>query len=280
MLTDSKVALLFVEVASLSRARTFYEDVLGLTVIENQFNPPHHRHGIVKYDAGDTILALNLADASFDTAAEEPIVTGFSGGPRREAEIYAELQIRGFAAPYTVGGEFRDADGHRFRIQPVQDYALWHGPDALGVEEIGLAVENIRDCRAFYEDVLGLMPLRTVEGATEFATGNVRIRLFERQSADSPRRNSYLPVFYTADIRHDADLLERRGVEFPQPVRFSEIGGAVRFRDPVGNQFCLYQPSEVSLTWDSGPKLREIMSGQVPVSARARITGLLSRWVV
>jgi hypothetical protein len=74
--------------------------------------------------------------------------------------------------------------------------------------------------------------------------------------------------------------LSHRGVSFPHPPRFSEIGGAVRFRDPSGNQFCLYEPSEVSLTWGSGEKLRKIMSGQLPVAARAGITGLLSKWVV
>jgi len=281
MLTDSKIVLLFVEVTSLKRARTFYEDVLGFAVVENQFNPPHHRHGIVKYDAGDTILALNLADASFDASADEPIVTAFSAGPRREAEVYAELQIQEFAAPSDAGGEFRDADGHRFRIQRAQDFAPWGGPDGMGIDEIALAVENLRDCCVFYEHSLGLVRLEQSDATCiVFATGNVRIRLTQRRTAGSSRRSAYLPVFYTPDIQAAARRLERRSVELSHPVRFSDIGGAVRFRDPAGNQFCLYQPSDVSLTWDSGQKLREIMTHTVPVAARAGITGLLSRWVV
>jgi catechol 2,3-dioxygenase-like lactoylglutathione lyase family enzyme len=151
----------------------------------------------------------------------------------------------------------------------------------MGLDEIGLAVENVGECRAFYEEALGLVPLESTTGSgAVFATGNVRLRLSERPPAGSSRRNAYLPVFYTPDIQNTSAELERRGVEFPHPPRFSEIGGAVRFRDPAGNQFCLYQPSAVSLAWDSGPKLREIMSRQAPVAARACIAGLLSKWVV
>jgi len=281
MLRDSKIAFIFLEVASLPEARAFYEDVLGLPVVENQFNPPHHRHGIVKYDAGDTILALNLADRSFNPDAHEPIQTCFSGGARREATVYAELQIRGFHAPASAGAEFKDRDGHRFSIRRAETYALWRGMDDLGLEEIAYEVDSIDRSIVFYEKQLGLMRADSSgPDDVRFSTGNVRVRLLESVAGAPARHNTLLTVFYTPDVKRAASALEARGIAFPHPVRFSDIGGTVRFTDPSGHQFCLYQPSPLSLSWDSGLKLQEIMTRNIPAVARSGITGLLSKWVV
>src|SRR5207248_1908699 len=52
MIADSRVVYLFAYVADLERSRAFYEDTLGLSVIEEDSSS-------VKYDAGEVIFALN-----------------------------------------------------------------------------------------------------------------------------------------------------------------------------------------------------------------------------
>src|SRR5215211_4602148 len=54
MLTDSRVVYLFVYVSDLAVSRDFYEDKLGLQVIEED-------EDCVKFDGGQVILALNRA---------------------------------------------------------------------------------------------------------------------------------------------------------------------------------------------------------------------------
>lgn len=280
MLRNSKIAFEFLEVTSLPVARTFYEDVLGLAVVENQFNPPHERHGIVKYDAGDTIIALNLADRAFDPRLTDSVLTFLLTDPQREARIYAELQINGFRAPSAPGGEFADADGHRFAIRRFAG-TLRPGEESLFmVNELQCEVDNLAACSAFYSQQLGLLLADDLPGLpVRFATGNIKLSLLEA-GLKVRRRNGLLPVFYTRNIRQTAADLEAFGVPFPNPVRFSDIGGAVRFQDPSGNSFCLYEPSAVSLTWDSGPKVRQIVDGGPEWAAPGAIPGLLSKWVV
>ena len=53
----------FFEVAQLERQRRLLETGFGFPVIEVEPHMPHHRHGVVKYDAGGVILSLNLTDS-------------------------------------------------------------------------------------------------------------------------------------------------------------------------------------------------------------------------
>jgi hypothetical protein len=53
--------------------------------------------------------------------------------------------------------------------------------------------------------------------------------------------------------------LVQRGLHFKGTrVGYSDIGGTTRFVDPSGHVFCLYEPSQESLTWGSGSKVKEI----------------------
>ena len=51
----------FLESSELQVQRSFFEEGLGLELIEIEPHLPHHRHGVVKYDAGNLIVSLNEA---------------------------------------------------------------------------------------------------------------------------------------------------------------------------------------------------------------------------
>ena len=59
-----------------------------------------------------------------------------------------------------------------------------------------------------------------------------------------------------ADEAALAVTLIDRGLGFStRRVAYSKIGGTTRFEDPSGHRFCLYEPSDDSLTWGSGQKV-------------------------
>jgi predicted enzyme related to lactoylglutathione lyase len=117
---------------------------------------------------------------------------------------------------------------------------------------------------AFYQDVLALELQEQTEHTALFATGTVDLCIQDGSSAPDGRPiryDTYLIVFYTEDIHSTREKLIERGMIFKSHrVGLSDIGYTVRFTDPSGHNFCLYQPSEESLTWESGPKVMEISS--------------------
>ena len=96
--------------------------------------------------------------------------------------------------------------------------------------------------------------------------------ILERRTAgrDRQRRHdTYLIVFHTSDIVATQEQLAGRGAPFKRTrPGYSEIGGSSRFEDPAGHHLCLYQPSEESLTWGSGPKVMEIAHIEGGANAR------------
>ncbi len=54
-------------------------------------------------------------------------------------------------------------------------------------------------------------------------------------------------------------MLVKHGLTFKTQVRYSDSGSTVRFIDPIGHIYCLYDPSRECLTLSSGPKVREIV---------------------
>lgn len=265
-LWSSKILYLFLDTTALSHKRVFMETVLGLGVIENEYHPPHSRHGVVKYDAGEVILALNIADPDFDKQGLSGLVTVLAAEPMREAQIYAELHINGYAAPQAPGEVFTDVDNHRYAVRHAAAPFGWvqeeTRPSIVGLQ---LAVDDLEQSKAFYGGMLDLILLEETAESATYATGNLKLVLRDwRADADRPpdRREGCLVVFHTDDITETYNALSERGVEFQGKVGYSDIGGAVRFADPSGNVLCLYEPSPESLSWRSGPKVREIISSE------------------
>jgi len=262
-LCSSKIVYLFLDTSDIVAQRVFFEDVLGLEVIESDFHPPHHRHGVVKYDAGNTIVALNIADSGFEQAGSDEVVTLLAASPVREAEIYADLQIQGYTAPPQPGGVFRDRDHHEFALHRYPlSYRDFGGRQGVSIDELHLQVSDLERSMRFYSDQLGLELLQKDSSSLIFSAGDLKLALHRKPRGRIEPRRGFLMVFSTSDIHETHDTLFLHGIEFKAPVRFSEIGGTVRFVDPSGHVFCLYQPSEECLSWGSGPALKGIISGE------------------
>ncbi|HKS99831.1 MAG TPA: VOC family protein [Rugosimonospora sp.] len=233
-LLHAPLVYLFLETYALAEQRAFLESVAGLPVIEEETNPSH-RHGVVKYDAGSLVVSLNLSPATrFTPSTSDGLATAFARGDTWRT----------------------DPHGHH--------YVLAAAPGAAAeVAELRLRVTDLDASVAFYRDVLGLRPL---PGAA-FATGTVPIVLRPGGTAEDGRRiryDTYLLVFHTDDVDRTRTELTARGLVFTgRAVGSKEIGRTIRFTDPSGHRFCLYEPSEEVLTWPSGPTVRRILSGQL-----------------
>jgi len=257
----SPLLYIFLEVSSLPRQREFLEHVLGLRVIENQFHPPHEHHGLVKYDAGGIILSLNLwAQSKFQNDSSDGLVTAFSLD--REHDILERLREHGYSLPQQPGSAFTDVDGHHYILRRASPTASLksHAP-SIAIQELHLMVSDLPLSLSFYGNILGLKLLNQTQNTARFATGTVDLVLQRSLASADGRRiryNSYLPVFYTRNIHEMREVLVRRGLSFKTHVGFSDIGGTTRFADPSGHTFCLYEPSLESLTWGSGPKVKQL----------------------
>jgi catechol 2,3-dioxygenase-like lactoylglutathione lyase family enzyme len=135
MITDSRVVYLFVYVGDLDRSRAFYEDTLGLHVIEED-------SASVKFDAGEVILALNRAGdygIRLPDGRDNSTDIVFLVDDLRSAQ--AALEARGItfipAVWYSVGGiaDFYDPDGHWLTLyEPSEEAMTW--PSGRRIEAV------------------------------------------------------------------------------------------------------------------------------------------------
>ncbi|MGA5299670.1 VOC family protein [Nucisporomicrobium flavum] len=247
-LAGSPLMFVFVDVSSLPRHRRLYEDEFGLAVVENQFHPPHEHHGLVKYDAGGTLLAVNLfAERKFRGEAADGVTI--------------VVRVADRAVVDRRGAAFTDADGHHyvFAGERPADPAL-----RADICELRFAVTDPAASLIFYRDVLGLTLVAEDEQGCRYRTGSLDLVTYRSEHAPDGRPiryNAFLGVFYAADVGAAERALRARGLRFSSPSGFSDIGGTARFRDPDGHTFCLYQPSVESLTWGSAAKVLDLMSG-------------------
>jgi catechol 2,3-dioxygenase-like lactoylglutathione lyase family enzyme len=254
-LADSPLMFVFLDVSSLPRHRRLYEQVLGLRLIENQFHPPHEHHGLVKYDAGATILAVNLfAERKFQRHESDAVTLVC-----RVARPGPADRLAGYG--HQSGETFTDVDGHRYVFRPAQpaDPEL-----TTDITELRLAVPDLAAAVPFYRDVLGLRIRAAEPDGWRFATGSLDLVLSEHPGAVDgrpARYNACLMVFYTADVVAAEAALRNRGLVVTSGPGVSDIGGTARFRDPSGHTFCLYQPSAESLSWGSAEKVLDLMTG-------------------
>lgn len=249
---------IFFETHNLANQRELLESAIGIPVIEIEPHLPHHHHGVIKYDSGGVIISLNLSGAGrFPRDGSDGVVTVFNVHPD-----WSFMKILTNPTISVSGdGLFTDEHGHHFLFQaaPIDNPAPARWPV---VEEFRLRVRDIAESVSFYRDVLGLELMAQTETTARFATGTVGLALELGERAPDGRRilyDTYLLVFYCENIRESFAKLAERGLQFRPPrVDFNEVGGTVRFDDPSGHQFCLYEPSKECLTWESGPKVLEI----------------------
>jgi catechol 2,3-dioxygenase-like lactoylglutathione lyase family enzyme len=244
----------FQDVSDLARGRALLERELGLRLIENQFHPPHEHHGLTKYDAGGTIVSLNLfAGRRFrDDSSDGLVMVYRTTDPDRLRD-----RLTGWGT--WRGPLFTDPDGHHYHFTG----GVPAGSLTIDLAEVRLAVPRLADAVPFYRDVLGLRVSEHGPAGVRFATGTTDLVLDERPAAPDGkpvRHNACLAVFHTPDVLAAHRTLADSGLVFTQGPGFSDIGGTARFLDPSGHTFCLYEPSAESLGWGSGAKVTELAS--------------------
>jgi predicted enzyme related to lactoylglutathione lyase len=207
-------------------------------------------------------VALNIADSGFDPAGSDSAVALLGATAAREAEIYAELQIQGFSAPLQPGAVFRDRDNHEFALYRPPFLDREHDPHSVSLDELHLQVSDLAQSMHFYSNQLGLQLLQLKPEKLVFSAGDLKLVLHVKPKVRIEPRRGFLMVFSTPDIRETYSALQKSGLQFRAPVRFSEIGGSVRFIDPSGHVYCLYEPSVECLGWGSGETLTRIISRQ------------------
>jgi catechol 2,3-dioxygenase-like lactoylglutathione lyase family enzyme len=132
MLTDPRVVYLFLYVRDLQVSRRFFEDTLGLRVIEED-------DASVKYDAGHAILALNrAADYGITLPDEHDHSTDIVFLVDNVDEARAALEARGVQFTethrYEIGAitDFYDPDGHWFTLYETSEESLtWPSGDRI-----------------------------------------------------------------------------------------------------------------------------------------------------
>lgn len=255
-LARSPLLFVFQDVSDVDRGRALLEDILALRLVENQFHPPHEHHGLVKYDAGGTIVSLNLFTGR-RLAHEDSDAMVVHYRTARPEEL--RLPLCEFGTWH--GSLFTDVDGHHYRFEP----GTTTSPLTTELRAIRLVVGNLATAIPFYRDVLGLVPLEKSGSVARFATATADILLDEGRLAPDgrpPRYSAYLPVFHAPDVTMAQQALRHRGLTTCSPVGYSDIGATIRFTDPFGHTFCVYQPSTESLSWGSGDTVLKLTAGR------------------
>ena len=132
---------------------------------------------------------------------------------------------------------------------------------------IVLSAKDIRQTRNFYENVLGFVPVRAFGNSVTYAAGAINLTINEVKGFGSHRDpggdDSELLVFHVDSVDDMRAALEKRGVSFTPTLRY-EIGATTSFHDPDLHNITLYEPSEESLTWPSGPKVKQLIAEPRP----------------
>lgn len=249
------VSFVFLDVTDVAGARRFFEEALGLPVAESRFHPPHHIHGLVKYDASSVLLCLNKARPSFDRAGSDCARIGLVTG---EPAWLSRSRANPWVARITATDEAISADNHAFPVRHAVAARAAVAHLEFGVRDLGRTQDFF--CRA-----LDLEFVR-VEASTAVAkAGPLHLRF--RRTAFAPNRHRtgvLLTVLHSSDVDQSIAAMSRRGVTFLSAAQDSLIGRTVRFADPDGHHYCLYQPSAESLRWESGMTLRRLLGVAEP----------------
>jgi len=175
----------FFETSMLDAQRTFFESVLQLPLIEIEPHLPHHRHGVVKYDAGGVVISLNLTGPSrFAKTTSDALTTVFAEAPGTSsvADRLSDAKNLGVVRREAGVTRFTDRNGHHYRFLASAERMETRGSSPV-VERIHLCVKDLESAIEFYADRLGLQLTGRDDGRAIFATGSVNLELEERTTA-------------------------------------------------------------------------------------------------
>jgi catechol 2,3-dioxygenase-like lactoylglutathione lyase family enzyme len=131
----------------------------------------------------------------------------------------------------------------------------------LRLDTIVLFVSDIVTSCFFYEHTLGLRPRAVSPRAALFSAGHIQLCLLpaaEHGVTLQPGLDRSIDITFTIeDFQRCRDVLAARGLRFSRTLEYA-VGKTADFYDPDGHWFSLYQPSEASFGWPSGPKLTEL----------------------
>ena len=119
------------------------------------------------------------------------------------------------------------------------------GPLLYDARRLLVYVEDLERSVAFYRDVLGFKPLRSVPGTNyEFGTSGAPLVLHrDGKAASQPRgRVGFMPSFaVTSDIQQVIETLRERGVRIVDEVLEVPHGWIAFIADIEGNLLQIYQ---------------------------------------
>lgn len=291
MYTPRVIPYIFLYVSDLAQARAFYEQALGLTVLEED-------PGAVKYDTGDVVLALNRASdfgIPLRGGRDDSAMVVFHT-PDLDATV-ADLRGRGVSTDeplrYEIGAtaSFYDPDGHCLCLyEPSEEALTWpsakkilevlDGAPARGAVMPGglsrgriiyvfLFVTDVARTQRFYRDQLGLVVLEedSSSGVVKYDAGGfiLATHLVGGDAAcavdmDVSQVKSIAFAVHAVDIEQAHAELKGRDLAFRGGIQRGAIGATARFQDPEGYPFFLYTPSETALAWSSGPRIHSMLS--------------------
>lgn len=233
----------FLETADLAAQRAVLETDVGLRLLGVD-DREGVRHGVVTYHAGTVLCSLNLSPRTrFARPGADALLTVFNID-------------RTPASP----GPVTDGHGHHYLHRRCATAC-----QVPSVTELRLATEDLAGSAEFYDTVLGLGPSARDADSVRYSVGAITLVLERFPSplpVDRNRVDTYLLVFHTPSIRDTCAALADRGLEFSgRKVGTREFGDTIRFADPNGHRFCLYEPSAEALATPVGSALRQIVAG-------------------
>jgi hypothetical protein len=240
----------FLDASAVDRTRSIIEGVFGLPIIENRFHPPHHHHGIIKYDAGPIIVSLNQAHPEkFDTGGDDGIACIFAcpslERTRQRAGEHGLVE--------RSDGVFVDPDNHAFRL--IQDRVRTEGPAVVVGLELASAMPQA--ALEFFRHG-GWLSYQIDSDCSAVSAGP--IELIVKRTRPVVPRHGFLTVLATRSVQATRERLVAAGFDV-SPGKLSAIGWTATLRDPDGRLLCLYEPSPEARAWESGRKVASLMSG-------------------
>lgn len=265
------VSHVFVYVADLATSREFYEDMLGLQVVEEDEKS-------VVYNVGNLRLGLNMA-------TEYGVTLGDGSGSSllvfhvdKIEEIVERLAHKGVAFEqtlrYSIGATATcfDPDGHSVTLyEPSEEALSWPsgsayrrlvesggGPDGISAIGLGpmiymfLFCSDVENADNFYGDVLALPLLERdeEEGVCKYDCETIILATHpvdpEVGAVSGYRRpQSIAIVFRVDDVKSAAtDILTRSAGKYRIGAhREGVIGSYATFHDPEGHLFYFHVPS-------------------------------------
>jgi len=144
----------------------------------------------------------------------------------------------------------------------------------LTLSNLVIYASDLERSKEFYGRTLGLNLCNQTSSSAFYMAG--RIDLEVRSAASDGveltggRDDTSLIVFHVNDLDRMRSMLESKGIQFDETLRY-EIGATAAFYDPDGHNLTLYEPSAEAMTWRSADKIRELLpanSGRDVLSER------------